>query len=95
MVRALPSTVVQDLYEIFRPDSARNPFKTEALRWRNLVIFMLLLRLGLRRGEAALLCINSFKEDFNYDTGAMDYWLDVEETRDGGGRKGVAECFTP
>ncbi|CDM63118.1 MULTISPECIES: tyrosine-type recombinase/integrase [Rhizobium] len=83
VVRALPSTVVQDLYEIFRPDSARNPFKTEALRWRNLVIFMLLLRLGLRRGEAALLCINSFKEDFNYDTGAMDYWLDVEETHDG------------
>ena len=58
VIRALPSTVVQDLYEIFRPDSARNPFKTETLRWRNLVIFMLLLRLGLRRGEAALLYVD-------------------------------------
>lgn len=83
VIRALPSTVVQDLYEIFRPDSARNPFKTETLRWRNLVIFMLLLRLGLRRGEAALLYVDSFKEDFNYDTGEMDHWLDVEETHEG------------
>lgn len=83
VIRALPSTVVQDLYEVFRPDSARNPFKTETLRWRNLVIFMLLLRLGLRRGEAALLYVGSFKEDFNYDTGEMDHWLDVEETHDG------------
>lgn len=82
VIRALPSTVVLDLYEIFRPDSPRNPFKTEALRWRNLVIFMLLLRLGLRRGEAALLDVNSFKEDFNFTTGTMDHWLDVEETQD-------------
>ncbi|PND20499.1 site-specific recombinase [Ensifer sp. MMN_5] len=83
VIRALPATVVQDLYEIFRPDSERNPFKTEALRWRNLVIFMLLLRLGLRRGEAALLHVNSFKEDFDFDTGKMNHWLDVEETHDG------------
>ncbi|MDX1122482.1 hypothetical protein GOL29_31820 [Sinorhizobium medicae] len=52
-VRALPPSVVEDLYEIFRPDSPGNPFKTEALRWRNLLIFMLLLRLGLRGSEAA------------------------------------------
>ncbi|OCP37374.1 tyrosine-type recombinase/integrase [Ensifer sp. LC163] len=83
VIRALPSTVVLDLHEIFRPDSPRNPFKTEALRWRNLVIFFLLLFLGLRRGEAALLHGNSFKEDFNFTTGTMDYWLDVEETQDG------------
>lgn len=82
-IRALPSTVVDDLYEIFHPDSPRNPFRTGAIRWRNLLIFMLLLRLGLRRGEAALLSVNSFKEDFNYDTGTMDHWLDVEATLDG------------
>ncbi|ASP89617.1 hypothetical protein CDO26_36445 (plasmid) [Sinorhizobium meliloti] len=33
-VRALPPSV---LYEIFRPDSPRNPFKIEALRWRQAV----------------------------------------------------------
>jgi Phage integrase family. len=81
-VRALPPLVVEDLYEIFNPESPRNPFKTEALRWRNLLIFMLLLRLGLRRGEAALLSTNSFKEDFDPVAGKTVHWLDVEETDD-------------
>lgn len=82
-IRALPPLVIEDLYEIFRPDSPRNPFKTEKLRWRNLLIFMLLLRLGLRRGEAALLYSSSFKEDFDPVAGKMVHWLDVEETDDG------------
>jgi integrase len=82
-IRALPPLVIQDLYEIFRPDSPRNPFKTETLRWRNLLIFMLLLRLGLRRGETALLHSSSFKEDFDPVAGKMVHWLDVEETDDG------------
>ncbi|RKD52205.1 tyrosine-type recombinase/integrase, partial [Rhizobium sp. WW_1] len=82
-VRALPPFVIEDLYEIFRPDSPRNPFKTETLRWRNLLIFMLLLRLGLRRGEAALLYAASFKEDFDPELGKTVHWLDVEETNDG------------
>lgn len=82
-VRALPPLVVEELYEIFNPESLRNPFKTEALRWRNLLIFMLLLRLGLRRGEAALLRTNSFKQDFDPVAGKTVHWLDVEETNDG------------
>lgn len=81
-IRALPPLVVEDLYEIFSPDSPRNPFRTTAARWRNLLIFMLLLRLGLRRGEAALLLVNSFKEDFDPVAGKMIPWLDVEETGD-------------
>lgn len=83
LVRALPPTVVEDLYEIFNPKSSRNPFKTEPLRWHNLLIFMLLLRLGLRRGEAALLHTGSFKEDFDPVAGKTVHWLDVEETGDG------------
>lgn len=82
LVRALPPLVVEDLYEIFSPDSPRNPFRTKSARWRNLLIFMLLLRLGLRRGEAALLLVNSFKEDFDPVAGKMISWLDVEETGD-------------
>ncbi|MDX1011303.1 tyrosine-type recombinase/integrase [Sinorhizobium medicae] len=82
-IRALPPLVIEDLYEIFNPESPRNPFKTEALRWRNLLIFMLLLRLGLRRGEAALLLVNSFKQDFDPVAGKAVHWLDVEETSDG------------
>ncbi len=82
-VRALPPLVIEDLYEIFRPDSPRNPFKTEGVRWRNLLIFMLLLRLGLRRGEAALLHTNSFKQDFDPVVGKTVHWVDVEEVDDG------------
>ncbi len=81
-IRALPPSVVEDLHEIFRPDSSRNPFKTETLRWRNLLIFMLLLHLGLRRGEAALLHTSSFKEDFDPGAGKNVHWLDVEESAD-------------
>jgi integrase len=81
-IRALPPSVVEDMYEIFDPTSRRNPFKTEELRWRNLLIFMLLLRLGLRRGETALLVTNSFKEDFDPTTGNIVVWLDVRQTDD-------------
>jgi integrase len=81
-IRALPPLVIEDLYEIFRPDSSRNPFKTETLRWRNLLVFMLLLRLGLRRGEGALLHVTSFKEDFDPIAGKSIHWLDVEEADD-------------
>lgn len=81
-IRALPPLVIEDLYEIFRPDSPRNPFKTETLRWRNLLVFMLLLRLGLRRGESALLYGTSFKEDFDPVAGKSVHWLDIEEVDD-------------
>jgi integrase len=82
-IRALPASVIEDLYDIFNPLSPRNPFKTEALRWRNLLVFMLLLRLGLRRGEAALLLERgSFNEDFDSETGKTVHWLDVDDTDD-------------
>jgi integrase len=81
-IRALSPAVVDDLYAIFDPRSNRNPFKTEALRWRNLLIFMLLLRLGLRRGEAALLVANSIKDDLDPSTGKTVVWMDVDTTAD-------------
>lgn len=81
-IRALPPLVIEDLYEIFKPDSPRNPFKTNSLRWRNLLVFMLLLRLGLRRGEGALLYASSFKEDFDPVGRKTVHWLDVEEVDD-------------
>lgn len=94
-IRALPALVVEDLYEIFRPDSPRNPFKTETLRWRNLLIFMLLLRLGLRRCEAALLIDNSFKHDFDPVSGKTIYWVDIEDTNDGDPRYELPSLKTP
>lgn len=43
---------------------------------------MLLFRLGLRRGETALLLANSFKEEIDVSTGKAVTWLDVNETED-------------
>mgnify|MGYP005817247343 CR=1 FL=1 len=81
-VRALPPAVIDDLYAIFDPGSKRNPFKTEALRWRNLLVFMLLLRLGIRRGEAALLPANAIKDDVDPATGRAVVWINVEGVPD-------------
>jgi integrase len=81
-IRALPPAVINDLYAIFDPGSARNPFKTEKQRWRNLLLFMLLLRLGLRRGEAGLLAANAIKDDIDLTSGQTVTWIDVEPTTD-------------
>lgn len=80
VIRALPPSVVEDLYQIFTPGSPRNPFKTRALQWRNLLIFLLLLRLGLRRSEAGLLLTNSLKEDWDPRVQKHRRWLDVFAT---------------
>src|SRR5690606_26024221 len=47
--RSLPALVVEELYEIFDPESPRNPFKSKRDKIRNFLIFLLLLHLGLRR----------------------------------------------
>lgn len=79
-IRALPAVVVEDLYRLFDPNSATNPFRTPAIRWRNFLLFLMLLHLGLRRGEAANLRADAIKEDFDPETGEIRYWLNVDET---------------
>lgn len=81
-IRALPPAVIDDLYAIFDPRSDRNPFKTEAQRWRNLLVFMLLLRLGLRRGEAVLLAANAIKDEIDPTSSQTVTWIDVEAVPD-------------
>ncbi|MGY0522962.1 hypothetical protein ACW0JY_38485, partial [Pseudomonas aeruginosa] len=51
IARALPAAVIEDIYELIQPDSPRNPFRTEALRWRNFALVLLMLHQGLRRSE--------------------------------------------
>ncbi|WP_424631416.1 site-specific recombinase [Bradyrhizobium sp. SYSU BS000235] len=81
-IRALPPNVVEDLYAIFNPASDRNPFRSTPQRWRNFLIFTLLLRLGLRRGEADILLANAIKDEDDLSTGKTIYWLDVEGAPD-------------
>src|SRR3990167_4966965 len=78
-IRALPATVVEDIYEIFSPTSPRNPFRTKALQWRNYLMFLLMLHLGLRRGEIAILPADAIKSDFDIATGGEKFWLNVAE----------------
>lgn len=77
-VRALPAEVIEDLHEIFNPASPRNPYRTEAIRWRNFAIFMLLLHLGLRAGELLSLAAGAIKNEFSHLAGAETFWIDVE-----------------
>lgn len=76
-VRALPAVVVEDLYQIFHPDSARNPFRTASARWRNYLIFLLMLHMGLRRGEVLILPADAVKEDFDPATGEIRFWINI------------------
>lgn len=78
-VRGLPAGVVEDLYELISPDSPRNPFRTEAQRWRNFTIVMLLLHLGLRSGELLRLALDAIAEEFDPRIGQDRLWLNVLE----------------
>lgn len=76
-VRAVPAVTLLDLLAVAEPGSPRNPYKAEAVRWRNWLIVNLLLLAGLRRGEVLLLKADSLKRDVDPDTGEWVQWLDV------------------
>jgi integrase len=76
-IRALPAIVVNELYEIFDPLSPRNPFKTESLKARNYLLFILYLDIGLRRGEALVLSASAIKSDHDLITGQEYRWINV------------------
>mgnify|MGYP003603229206 CR=1 FL=1 len=78
-IRALPASVVEDLFEIFSPESKRNPFRSPILRWRNFLIFLLMLHLGLRRGEVAMLSSDAIKSDYDPSAGREKYWINITE----------------
>lgn len=77
-VRALPVEVVEDLHELFHPESRRNPYRTEPIRWRNFTIFLLLLHLGLRAGELLGLAAGAVKSELSHVDGVEAFWIDVE-----------------
>lgn len=81
-IRALPEVVIADLFDIFNPLSGRNPFRTTALKWRNFMIFLLLLESGIRRGEAALLTSRSLLAQFDSRRDRHSFWLNIRQTAD-------------
>ncbi|RMS13668.1 site-specific integrase [Pseudomonas poae] len=54
-MKGLTSQERTRLLEIMHPDSAENPFSDEAIRWRNYIILLLGLDMGLRRSEMLLI----------------------------------------
>jgi hypothetical protein len=77
--RGLPAPVIEDLYELITPNSTRNPFRNQALKWRNFILVLLLLHQGLRRGEALLLAVDAIKSERERRTGKLRFWLNVSE----------------
>lgn len=51
----------QCLLEFMHPKCSLNPFQTDALRWRNYIVLLLGLELGLRRSEMLLMKISDIK----------------------------------
>lgn len=78
IVRALPSPVLDEFYQIIDPYSVRNPFRNSTLRWRNYVLCLLMLHLGLRRGETLVLPMDALKSEKRFTpTVETVNWLNV------------------
>lgn len=75
--RALPSSVVEALYEILDPTASSNPFKRTSTKWRVFVVFILLLHQGLRRGELLVLSTDAINSSFSAKQNRPMHWLSV------------------
>lgn len=74
--RALPAAVLSELFDSVLPGSSSNPFKSEVTQWRVYCAFLLLLHLGLRRGEALILRADFLKSERTAI--GRQYWLNVQ-----------------
>lgn len=81
ILRALPSVVVEALYEMLDPAGTQNPFRDDTSRWRAFLIFVMLLHQGLRRGELLILTSDAVKHGFDSRLGRDRYWLSVVENQ--------------
>jgi integrase len=79
MIRSLPASAVEALYQILDPESKDNPFPRVQTRWRVYVVFILMLHQGLRRGEALLLPVDAIKSAFDAKLGRDRCWINVRE----------------
>jgi integrase len=79
MIRSLPASTVEVLYQILDPESKDNPFSRVQTRWRVYVAFILMLHQGLRRGEVLLLPADAIKSAFDAKLGRERCWINVRE----------------
>jgi integrase len=74
-IRALPASVLRELYDAVIPGSTTNPFKSDMTQWRVYAAFLLLLHQGIRRGEALSLPADFLKSE-RIGT-VRQYWLNI------------------
>lgn len=75
-VRALPAVVLQELSSLVQPGDPSNPFKSDATQWRVYCTFLLLLHLGLRRGEALTMRADFLK--WERTAAGRQFWVNVQ-----------------
>ena len=76
-IRSLPAIVIQSLEDMLSPGCVTNPFKSESTQWRIYLIYTLLLKLGLRRGELLLLKMDVVKTEYDSKTNKKRFWINV------------------
>jgi len=79
-VRALPASVLSELFELVVPGAEANPFKSPATQWRAYCTFLLLLNAGLRRGETLTLRADFLKSENSFS--GRQFWLNVQTSDD-------------
>lgn len=80
-IRSLPANVAKVLYEVLDPAADTNPFPRTRTKWLAFIAFLLMLHLGLRRGELLLLTADAIKSGFNERQQRVRYWLNVQESK--------------
>lgn len=78
--RSLPDVTLSDLLTTAKPGAPTNPFSSPAIQIRNYLLVLLMVVVGLRRGETLLLTLDSIKQDVDMETGEIKHWLDVTDT---------------
>lgn len=80
-IRALPASVIEELYQLTDPTSEKNPFRSVSQRWRNQALFLLYLHLGLRRAETLVLATDAIKSEWDFSIGRKRTWVNVTTNR--------------
>jgi hypothetical protein len=81
IIRSLPASTVEWLYQTLDPVSPENPFKRARKRWCVFVAFVLMLHQGLRRGEMLLLPADVIKSEYDHKQQRTRHWLSVRESK--------------
>jgi hypothetical protein len=86
-IRVIPSEVLKACIQTINPDmeNSLNPFKSEETRWKNFLIFMLLLETGMRGAEALLLpAARPYHQGVDRTTGEHTIWMNIQTLTDEG-----------